>query len=211
MAAIYLQTETIPDNQSYPWCLRSLKKYASEHGGKYLGVAVNNKRPYLILGTNVTPLTTPTGVKKIEGQNGTWHNLSVALPDITLAGLDFVDSAILATLAKSSETLFGMEMTVAQLLKAKYYIPLVYRKEDSDLESLFSGKVTEECVIVDKENKPMPKDATINPGSKTRVVVAISSLFVKSDNQCRLTTKVSRIQLLQEGEAKADVDSFMFD
>ncbi len=150
-------------------------------------------------------------MKKIEGQNGTWHNLSVALPDITLAGLDFVDSAILATLAKSSETLFGMEMTVAQLLKAKYYIPLVYRKEDSDLESLFSGKVTEECVIVDKENKPMPKDATINPGSKTRVVVAISSLFVKSDNQCRLTTKVSRIQLLQEGEAKADVDSFMFD
>ena len=77
---------------------------------------MNNKRPYLILGTNVTPLTTPTGVRKIEGRNGTWHNLSVALPD---AGLDFVDSAILGTLAKSSETLqlFGMEMTVAQLLK----------------------------------------------------------------------------------------------
>ncbi len=65
---------------------------------------------------------TPTGVKKIEGQNGTWHNLSVALPEVTLAGLDFVDSAILGTLAKSSETLFGVEMTVAQLLKAKYYV-----------------------------------------------------------------------------------------
>ena len=72
----------------------------------------------MILGTNVTPLTTPTGVKKIEGQNGTWHNLSVALPDEVLAGLDFVDTAILGTLAKSSEALFGMEMTVGQLLKA---------------------------------------------------------------------------------------------
>lgn len=68
---------------------------------KYLGISVNNKRPYLILGTNVTPLTTPTGVKKIEGQNGTWHNLSVALPAVALAGLDFVDSSILAALAKS--------------------------------------------------------------------------------------------------------------
>ncbi len=48
------------------------------------------------------------------------------------------------------------------------------------------------------------------PGSKIRVVVAINSLFFKSDNQCRLTTKVARI-LLQEGEAKADVDSFTFD
>ena len=211
MAAIYLQTEAIPDQQAYPWCLRSLKKYASEHGGKYLGISVNNKRAHLILGTNVTPLTTPTGVKKIEGQNGTWHNLSVALPPVTLAGLDFVDSAILGTLAKSSETLFGMEMTIAQLLKAKYYIPLVYRKEDSDLEPLFSGKVTEECTIVDKDNQPLPKDATINPGSKIRVVVAISSLFFKSDNQCRLTTKVARIQLLEEGEPEADVDSFMFD
>ena len=67
-------------------------------------------------------------MKKIEGQNGTWHNLSVALPAVALAGLDFVDSSILAALAKSSETLFGMEMTTAQLLKAKYYIPLVYRK-----------------------------------------------------------------------------------
>ncbi len=152
MAAIYLQTETVPKSQAYPWCLGSLKKYASEHGGKYLRVSVNNKRPYLILGTNVTPLTTPTGVKKTEGQNGTWQNLSVPLPDVTLAGLDLVDSAILSTLAKSSETLFGMEMTVAQLLKAKYYIPLVYRKENSDLEPLFSGKVTEECVIVDKDN-----------------------------------------------------------
>ena len=122
-----------------------------------------------------------------------------------------MDSAILGTLAKSSETLFGMEMTVAQLLKAKYYIPLVYRKEDSDLEPLFSGKVTEECTIVDKDNQPMPKDATINPGSKIRVVVAISNLFFKSDNQCRLTTKVARIQLMQEGEPEADVDSFMFD
>lgn len=62
-------------------CLRSLKRYVSEHGGKYLGISVNNKlvkRPYLILGTNVTPLTTPSGVKTIEGPNGTWHNLSVA-------------------------------------------------------------------------------------------------------------------------------------
>jgi len=87
----------------------------------------------------------------------------------------------------------------------------VYKKEDSDLEPLFSGKVTDDCVIVDKDNQPMPKDATINLGSKIRVVVAISSLFFKSDNQCRLTTKVARIQLLQEGEAEADVDSFMFD
>ena len=102
-------------------------------------------------------------------------------------------------------------MTVAQLLKAKYYIPLVYRKEDSDLEPLFSGKVTDECLIVDKDNQPMPKDSTINPGSKIRVVVAISSLFFKSDNQCRLTTKVARIQLLQEGDAEADGDSCMFD
>ena len=178
MAAIYLQTEAIPDQQAYPCCLRSLKKYASEHGGEYLGISVNDKRPYLILGTNVTPLTTPTRAKKIEGQNGMWHNLSVALPDVTLAGLDFVDSAVLGTLAKSSETLFGMEMTVAQLLKAKYYILLVYRKEDSDLEPLFTGKVTEECIIVDKDNQPMPKDSTINPGSKIRVVVAISSLFL---------------------------------
>ncbi len=113
MAAIYLQTEGITEHQPYPWCLTSLKKYASEHGLKYLGISVNNKRPYLILGTNVTPITTPTGVKKIEGQNGTWHNLSVALPEVVLARLDFVDSAILGTLAKSSETLFGMEMTVA--------------------------------------------------------------------------------------------------
>ena len=113
------------------------------------------------LGTHVTPLTTPTGVKKIEGQNGTRHNLSVALPDVTLAGLYIVDTTILGTLAKSSETLFGMEMTVAQLLKAKYYIPLVYRKEDSDLEPLFSGKATDHCVIVDKDNQPMPKDATM--------------------------------------------------
>ena len=201
-------------------CLRSLKKYASEHGGKYLGISVNKlvKRPYLILATNVTPLTTPAGVKTIEGPNGTWHNLSVALPDVTLVffqvyraklvpcdqcqrqllcplvtgsdsnihsilgsssastlsdslttQLNFVwlcrfvtidscishafvfcvssslsdsyglrlsvtsvsecdtggfrlrGTAILGTLAKSSETLFGMEMTVAQLLKAKVH------------------------------------------------------------------------------------------
>lgn len=57
----------------------------------------------------------------------------------------------------------------------------------------------------------MPKDSTINPRSKIRVVVVISSLFFKSDNQCRLTTKVARIQLLKEGEPEADVDSFMFD
>lgn len=210
MASIFLQTETIQD-PAYPWCLRSLKKYASPHGGNYLGVSVNSKRPYLILGTNVTPLTTPTGVKKIEGQNGTWHNLSVALPEAVQAGLDFVDGAMLATLARSSEALFGMEMTVAQLLKAKYYIPLVYRKEDSDLEPLFSGKVTEECVVVDKDNKPLAHDVTVNPGSKVRVVVAIGSLFFKSDNQCRLTTKVSRIQLLEEGEDQADAEGFMFD
>ena len=102
-------------------------------------------------------------------------------------------------------------MTVAHLLKAKYYIPLVYRKEDSDLEPLFSGKVTDECVIVDKDNQPMPKDSTINLGSKIRTVVAIISLFFKSDNQCRFTTKVARIHMLQEGDPEADVDSFMFD
>ena len=66
-------------------------------------------------------------------------------------------------------------------------------------------------MIVDKDNQPMPKDDAINPGGKIRVVVAMSSLFFRSDNQCRLTTKVARIQLLQEGEAEADVDSFMFD
>ncbi|KAL0043400.1 hypothetical protein WJX79_003619 [Trebouxia sp. C0005] len=72
-----------------------------------------------------------------------------------------------------------MEMTVAQLLKAKYYIPLVYRKEDSDLEPLFSGKVTEECVVVDKDNKPLAHEVTVTPCSKVRVVVAIGSLFFK--------------------------------
>ena len=132
-------------------------------------------------------------------------------PTATLNGLDFVDSAILGTLEKSSETLFGMDMTVAQLLKVKYYIPLVYRKEDSDLEPLFSGKDTEECTIVDKDNQPLPKDTIINPGSKIRLGVAISSLFFKSDNQCRLTTEVARIQLLEEGEAETDINSFMFD
>ena len=58
---------------------------------------------------------------------------------------------------------------------------MVYRKGDSDLEPLFSGKGTDECVIVDKDNQPMPKDATINPDNKIRVVVAISSLFFKSN------------------------------
>ncbi len=130
-----MQVENVQSN-AYPWCLRSLKKYASPHGGNYLGVSVNSKKPFLILGTNVTPLTTPTGVKKIEGQNGTWHNLSVALPDIAQTGLDFVDAQMLDTLSKSSEALFGMSMTRVQLLKAKYYIPIVYRKEDSDLEAI---------------------------------------------------------------------------
>ncbi len=96
-----------------------------------MGASVNSKKPFLILGTNATPLTTPTGVKTIEGQNGTWHNLSVALPEVALTRLDAVDSALLASLEKASETLFGMQMTQAQLLKAKYYIPtvfLLYRK-----------------------------------------------------------------------------------
>ena len=108
-----------------------MDKYASPHGGNYLGASVNSKKPFLILGTNATPLTTPTGVKTIEGQNGTWHNLSVALPEVALTRLDAVDSALLASLEKASETLFGMQMTQAQLLKAKYYIPtvfLLYRK-----------------------------------------------------------------------------------
>ncbi len=91
-------------------------KYASPHGGNYKGVSVNIKKPFLILGTNVTPVTTPTGVKKIEGQNGTWHHL---LTDVALAGLDYVDGQILATLSKSSEALFGMSMTTQQLTEGK--------------------------------------------------------------------------------------------
>lgn len=176
MATVFLQTETVPNSQAYQWSLRSLKKYVSPHAGNYLGIAVNNKKPCLILGTNVSPLTTPTGVKKIEGQNGTWHNLSVALPEATLVGLDFVDSAMLTTLAKSSEALFEMEMTVSKLLKAKYYIPLVYRKEDSDVEPLFSGKGTEECVMVDKDNKPLPADATAVPVHILTAVVTVPLL-----------------------------------
>ena len=59
--------------------MRSLKKLVTERGGSYIGVVVNNKKPFLILGTKETPVTTPTGVKKIDSPNGTWMNLSVAL------------------------------------------------------------------------------------------------------------------------------------
>ncbi len=76
----------------------------------------------------------------------------------------------------------------------------MYRKEESDLEPLLSGKVTDDCHIVGKDNVPLTEDALVKPGSNIRVMIALGSLFFKSDNQCRLITKVAKIQVVEEGE-----------
>ncbi len=79
------------------------------------------------------------------------------------------------------------------------------------MKPLLSGKVGDDCQIVGVDNKPLAEGTVVKPGNKVRVVIAVGSLFFKSDNQCRLTTKVSKIQLVEEGEDQADAEDFMFD
>ena len=104
-----------------------------------------------------------------------------------------------------------MAITPEQLLKLKYYTPVVYKKEDSDLDPLLSGKVPDDCQVVDKDNHLLPvpiacQSELIKAGAKIRVIFSVGSLFFKSVNQCRLTVKVSKIQLLEQGEDESEVD-----
>ena len=210
MGSVFLQAEDLPTTTPR-FLMRSTKKLVTERGGSYIGISVNSKKPFLILGTRETPVVTPTGVKKIDSPNGSWQNLSVALEPALEQAVAKVDEAILDTLSGASEMLFGMAITPTQLLKLKYYTPIIYKKEDSDLAPLLSGKVPDDCQVVGLDNLLVPKNVAILPGAKIRVIFSVGSLFFKSDNQCRLTVKVSKIQLLEQGEDESEADNYLFD
>lgn len=219
MGSIFLQVEELKSPSlenptgAPPFLMRSMKKLVTDRGGAYIGVAVNGKKPFLILGTKDAPVMTPTGVKKIDSPNGEWMNLSISLDTHLQACLEAVDTSVLDTLSKASEMLFDIPNTPAQLLKLKYYNPIIYKKEDSDLDPLISGKVPDDCQIVGTDNNLLSGDKSelVKPGSKVRVVLSVGSLFFKGDNQCRLTVKVAKIQLVEQGEDESDAAGFMFD
>lgn len=206
--------ELLTGDGCYPISLRTLKKYTSKQDGStvgdYLPLAYEDSPFFLVMGAEVDPLVTPIGIKDHNG----WSGLSVVLKGASYDIFHNIDAAVLRLLAENSRALFGADFTSDQLDRMHYYSPLVYKKEDSDLDPLLSAKVNADVIVVDKDNFNLPCDKAsdlIKAGAEVRVLYHMPSLFFKSINQCRVSIKVAKIQLLKAGSGGVDLDDFTFE
>lgn len=166
--------------------------------GSFLGMKFDDTRLVLVLGTTEKPVVAPMGIRCYE----TWASLSVAVSDLERTVISDIDDAVLARLSENSVALFGGKFTADQLLSMKFYTPLLYKKEHSDLAPLFSGKVDSTVPITNEVNDVIEADHfshLVKDNASLRVMFGIGSLFFKAPNSCKLMVKVERIQVLEEG------------
>ena len=124
---------------------------------------------------------------------------------------------MLQELAYHSKELFGLECTSEMIMRLKYYLPLAYRKPDSDRAPLLGARMLSNTPIENKDGHVIVKDPSsidltevIPPGTKVQLLLSISSLFFKAENCCKLTAKAEKLRIVEEGEQQVEVANFKF-
>lgn len=198
----------------FPLTLNS-KKYVKTvdniQVGAFLGMSWSNRRLCLLLGSREQPAIAPMGIKTYD----TWNSLSVALDEEGVAAVNALDECVLTKLAERSPELFGAKFSAEQLKSMQFYNPLAYKKPDSDLMPIISGKVGADVPIIDDAANVLhgSLDEVVSENSKLRVLFSIGSLYFKSPNSCKLIAKVEKIQVLEQGVANdvLEYDNDIFD
>jgi len=192
--------------------LRSTNLYQAKHGA-YIGICDDDKQKvFIVLGTKADPVTAPLGIKRFaDSTNVTdeYSLLSIALNDETLHNfVDELDSKVLSALAVASQDIFHEKYTAQELMKMKYYLPMLYDAKNG-LDPLLGAKLADNCMVLDNEMSPTNDD--ISPGAQVCCVFSLPSLYFKAPNSCRMTVRCEKIMIIENGQdAKKAVNDFQF-
>lgn len=83
----------------------------------------------------------------------------MALEDQVLEQIDALDAAVVQCLSDYSLSLFGVQLSPEMIAKMKYYIPLAYRKPDSDRPPLVGARMLSSNPIVSRDGLGLVKGA----------------------------------------------------
>ena len=211
---VVLTPESILETHGSPVTLNT-KKYVkmveNVQVGAFLGMSWEGHRTCILLGNRKLPVVAPMGIKCYD----TWNSLSVALDEEGTAAVRALDDLVLVQLAERSVEFFGAQFSTDQLKTMQFYNPLAYKKPDSDLMPIISGKVGCDVPIIDSDGQVLagPLDELVSDNTKLRVLFSIGSLYFKSPNSCKLIAKVEKIQVLEKGVANdvLEYDNDIFD
>lgn len=197
---------------------RTLKKLETTHGA-YLNIQYKGQKLYLVVGTKEAPVTTPLGVKTFDDDSSSkpWSSCSVVLSGDLTNQIKHIDDGLRQLLADNSEQLFGKKKTADQIHDDEIYQPILYSKEDNDLNPLLGGKVTADTQLVSATNEIVDikslhaMSEAVPPNSIVRIIFKVESMFFKTKNCVKPILKVAKIQLLEQGAKQPGVEDFMFD
>ncbi|DBB02874.1 TPA: hypothetical protein ACH3X1_013482 [Trebouxia sp. C0004] len=156
-------------------------------------------------------------IQRAPGLHSAYHVMTAyCLPYVCIQA---IDERMREVLAEYSEALFEMKCTPEMVGKYKLYTPLAYSKEESGLPPLAGGKALPSTIVEDQLGHTMMKSPAIlanlaeavPAGSKIKVLLSITSLYVQAETKYKSTVKVERIQLVEAGTDVAEVADYSFD